>query len=160
MGKGEKGRRRRRSGGGDPQGRAGKEDTKEQGSGGERNNNNKVCKQDSPSPSRNEIHQGLSGPSERLISHVASVLLSRAPAEWDQAAQVKTGRETPVPRGQGLRPRSPRRGRAAPLSFRIPGRGFEHEARRGKGGRKGVGPEGGEGTFFPVSALPWLLSLL
>lgn len=87
--------------GGDPQGRAGKEDTKEQGSGGERNNHNKVCKQDSPSPSRKEIHQGLSGPSERLISHVASALLSLAPAEWDQAAQVKTGRETPVPRGQG-----------------------------------------------------------
>lgn len=158
MGKGEEGRRRRRrSGGGDPQGRAGKEDTKEQGSGGERNNNNKVCKQDSPSPSRNEIHQGLSGPSERLISHVASALLSLAPAEWDQAAQVKTGRETPIPRGQSG---FPRRGSAAPLSLRIPGCGVEHEARRGKGGRKCVGTEGSEGTFFPVSALPWLLPLL
>lgn len=102
---------------GGPQGRAGKEDTKEQGRGGETNNNNKVSKQDSPSPSRNEIHQGLSGPSERLISHVASALLSLTPAEWDQAAQVNRGREPPaaqsgvprsaVPRGQGCGIRSP-----------------------------------------------------
>lgn len=64
--------------------------------GGARNNNNKVSKQDGPSPFLNEIHQSLSGRSECLISHVASALLSFAPAEWDQAAQVNTGREPPA----------------------------------------------------------------
>lgn len=74
--------------------------------------------------------------------------------------QDEAGDASPAGPGLRLRPRFPHGGRAAPFSLRIPGCGFEHEARRGKGGRKGVGTEGGEGAFFPVSALSWLLSLL
>lgn len=111
MGKGEEGRRRGGEGGSAGQGGEGGHKRAGGWGGGERNNNNKVSKQDSPSPSLNEIHQGLSGPSERLISHVASALLSLAPAEWDQAAQVNRGREPPAaqrpaergPAGTGLR---------------------------------------------------------